>query len=70
MTSKKTDKIYPFETLIEAGEAGLRLTSKVLLLQMRAVDKTRVVSFVGAVTPQTLEKAEAALRVATGLTPA
>lgn len=68
VTSRKTERVYPFEALIEAGEAGLPLRSKVLLMQLRAVDKRRLIGHYGAVTPETMAGVEAALQVATGLT--
>lgn len=37
ITSKKTDKIYPFEVLINPPEGGLTEKSKVLLLHIRSI---------------------------------
>lgn len=68
ITSRKTEKVYPFEALIESPEAGLKQRSKVLLMQLRALDKRRVVGRYGGVTAQTMQRVEAALRVAVGLT--
>lgn len=68
LTSQKTDRIYPFETLIEPPEAGLNRRSKVLLMHLRSVDKRRLAGRYGAVTPETMLRVEAALKVATGLT--
>lgn len=67
LTSQKTERVYPFEALIEAGEAGLRLRSKVLLMQLRSVDKRRITGHYGKVSPVTMERVESALKVATGL---
>jgi mRNA interferase MazF len=41
LTSQKTERVYPFEVLVEPPEGGLRRRSKVLLMQLRAVDKRR-----------------------------
>ena len=41
ITSKKTERAFPFEVLIEPPEGGLTLRSKVLLMQLRSVDKKR-----------------------------
>ena len=68
ITSKKTEKIYPFEALIEASADGLPQRSKVLLMQLRALDKRRIVGQYGAVDAPTLERVDTALRIATGLT--
>lgn len=43
ITAKKTEKSYPFEALIEASATGLPQRSKVLLMQLRALDKRRIV---------------------------
>jgi mRNA interferase MazF len=68
LTSRKTERVYPFEALIEPPEGGLTLRSKVLLMQLRSIDKRRVVRVVGRVTDATMASVEEALRVATGLT--
>lgn len=68
ITSKKTERVYPFEALIEPGEGGLALRSKVMLMQVRSVDKARIVERLGQVTDETLQRVGEALRVATGLT--
>lgn len=68
LTSQKTERVYPFEALVEAGEAGLPLRSKVLLMQLRAIDKRRIVGVYGAVGQATLNEIEEALKIATGLT--
>jgi len=69
LTSKKTDRVYPFEVLIEPPEGGLRQRSKVLLMHLRAVDQQRLVGNYGQVSEDTMRKVEEALKVATGLTP-
>jgi mRNA interferase MazF len=69
ITSKKTDRVYPFETLIEPPEGGLTERSKVLLMQMRSVDKRRLTGYYGKVTEETLRRVEQALKIAAGLIP-
>ena len=69
LTSRKTERVYPFEALIEAGQAGLKTRSKVVLMQIRAIDKRRVVGSYGRVGAKTMRDIEEALKVATGLTP-
>lgn len=68
ITSQKTDRIYPFEALIEPPEGGLTLRSKVLLMQMRSIDKERLTGRYGKVSEKTMARVEEALKVATGLT--
>lgn len=68
ITSRKTDRIYPFEALIDPPEGGLTLRSKVMLMQLRAVDKRRLTGHYGTVSAETMRGVEEALKVATGLT--
>ncbi|MBI3684585.1 MAG: type II toxin-antitoxin system PemK/MazF family toxin [Acidobacteria bacterium] len=67
ITSRKTDRIYPFEALIEPPEGGLSQRSNVLLIELRALDKKRVVGRLGSVSPPVMNRVDAALRIATGL---
>ena len=69
LTSRKSDRIYPFEALVEPPEGGLRHRSKVLLMQLRAIDKRRVIDTMGRVSQGTMRRVDEALRIATGLTP-
>ena len=68
ITSKKTERIYPFEVLVEPPEGGLRQRSKILLLHLRSIDKRRITGHYGVVSEATLLRVETALKVATGLT--
>ena len=69
ITSRKVDKVYPFEALIEPPEGGLQVRSKVLLMQLRAVDKQRLTGVLGQISRQTMSSVEKSLQIATGLTP-
>jgi mRNA interferase MazF len=68
ITSQKTNKLYPFEALIEPPEGGLSLRSKVMLTHLRSIDKRRITRQYGSVSDQVLVEVERAIRVATGLT--
>jgi mRNA interferase MazF len=68
ITSRKTEKIYPFEALLEPGESGLPERSKVLLMHLRSLDLRRITGCYGTVGAATLERIESALRVAVGFT--
>ena len=68
ITSKKTDRVYPFEVLIDQ-EGGLAQRSKAMLMQLRAVDRLRIVERYGKVSPSTMEAVDRAIRIATGLEP-
>lgn len=67
ITSRKTERVYPFEALIEPPEGGLTTRSKVLLMQMRSVDKRRLMECLGQAEPETMKRVDEALRIATGL---
>jgi mRNA interferase MazF len=69
ITSKKTNHIYPFEVLIEPPEGGLDLRSKVMLMQIRAVDKRRLVGNYGSIGANTMRLVEKAIQIATSLIP-
>lgn len=66
LTTKNTDRIFPFEALIEAGD-GVPRQSKVLLIQLRGMSKSRVLSYLGTIAPETLDQVDAALKIAVGL---
>lgn len=63
ISSGSTDKVYPFEVLLPAGEAGLDKISKALLDQIRTVDKQRLGSQIGALTSQRMEEVNRAIRL-------
>lgn len=67
LTSRKTERVYRFEGLIEPPDGGLTMRSKVLLLQMRSVDKQRITGYYGNVSPETMRKVDEALKIAVGL---
>ena len=52
-----TRKIYPFEVFIPRGTAGLDKDSKIMLDQLRSLDKKRLVKKIGGVDKKTLSKA-------------
>lgn len=66
LTTRNLDRIYPYEVLIEAGD-GTPRQSKVLLAQIRGMAKSRILSFYGHVSAETMLQVDAALSVAVGL---
>src|SRR3972149_6823682 len=50
-------KIYPFEVFVPAGGGGLGKDSKIMLDQMRSLDKRRLVKKIGTVEQDLLIKA-------------
>ena len=63
ITSQNTEKIYPMEVLLESKES----MSKVLLNQIRAVDKQRLLKHIGSVDSETMHRVNEALMVSLGL---
>lgn len=66
LTTKNLERIYPFEVLVEPDEVVKR-RSKILLLQLRGMSKTRILNLYGAASPETLAEVDAALQIAVGL---
>jgi len=50
-------KIYPFEVFVPAGVGGLEKDSKIMLDQMRSLDKRRLVKKIGTIEKDLLIKA-------------
>ncbi len=63
LTSQGTERVYPFETLVLAGEAGLRQPSKVLLDQVRSIDKQRLGRRAGTLSPERMREVDRAIRL-------
>lgn len=62
------DAIYPVEVEVKAGEGGLKNDSLVELSQIRAVDKKRLVRYLGRLRPETMERVDRAIEISLGLT--
>ena len=69
LTSKKTERVYSYEALVEPPDGGITKRSKVMLLHTRAIDEERVLGRLGTVGQETMRAIENALKVASGLTP-
>lgn len=67
ITSKKTERVFPFEALVMPPEGGLQKRSKVLLMQLRSLDRRRLEGVLGKLAPETMNRVDEALRIATGL---
>jgi mRNA interferase MazF len=62
ITSQGIGRVYPFEVLIPVGEGSLPQTSKVLLSQIRSIDKRRLGGRVGALPPNRMKAVDEAIR--------
>ena len=67
ISSRFDDELYPTEVKIDAGEAGLRANSVVLLNQIRSIDRQRLGKRLGVVRPQSLAAVDRALAISVGL---
>ncbi len=67
ITSKRTERVYPFEALVEPGEGGLPTHSKVVLMQTRSLDKSRLLGYYGHLSDETMQQVDQALKTAAGL---
>ena len=67
ITSKKTERIFPFDALIEPPDGGLTMRSKVMLTQLRSIAKSRLLGYYGRVSESTMQEIEKALKVTVGL---
>src|SRR5215218_9317552 len=56
ISSGSLGKIYPFEVLLKAGEGGLPKESKILLDQIRTLDKSRLGQQIGTLSSERLEE--------------
>ncbi len=63
ITSKNLQKIYPFEVLLPKGAGKLPKTSKVKADQIRTLDKSRIVKFIGTISKQKMDEIEKAIKV-------
>ena len=63
VSSDSLGKIYPFEVRLESSEGGLAQASKVLLDQIRTVDKSRLGNRIGTLTPTRLEEINRAIKL-------
>jgi mRNA interferase MazF len=62
LTSKKTEKIYPFEVLIK-DVAGLSKESKAKVNQIRTIDKKRIVKKIGKISSLQEVEIDEALKI-------
>ena len=61
--------LHPTDVEVLAPEGGLRKDSKVLLNQIRTVDKIRVIDRWGNLSDETMDKVDEAIKISLGLVP-
>lgn len=65
--TSKTEKIYPFETLLSKEETKLPKDSKVKSNQIRTLDKKRLVRLLSSISGERLKEIEQALLIHLGI---
>jgi mRNA interferase MazF len=63
ITSKNLKKRYPFEVYLPKGSANLPKNSKVKADQIRTLDKSRIVKFIGMLNLDDIARIETAVRI-------
>ncbi|MBI3979234.1 MAG: type II toxin-antitoxin system PemK/MazF family toxin [Chloroflexi bacterium] len=63
ITSQGVTGVYPFEALVPAGEGGLTHASKVLLDQIRTIDKQRLGQRLGVLPAERMLEVDRAIRL-------
>ena len=63
ITDANNARVYPFEVKLEVGEGGVTQTGKVLLDQIRTVDKRRLGARLGTIPAARMEEVNRAIRL-------
>ncbi len=63
ITSKNLRKIYPFEVYLDKGTGNLPKNSKVKADQIRTLDKSRLVKFIGELEKKEMAAIEKAVKI-------
>jgi len=63
LTSSGLNRVYPFEVLVPAGDGGLTEASKILLDQIRSIDKRRIGRRIGSLPPALMRDVNRAIRL-------
>ena len=67
ITSKNTEKIYPFEIFLGKGSANLPKNSKAQADQIRTLDKSRLIRFLGELNKKEMSQINKAVSIHLGL---
>ena len=67
ITSKGSARVFPFEVALPKGSAELGEDSKVLLDQIRSVDKSRLERKIGKLSMEAMKKIDLAIHLSLGL---
>jgi len=67
ITSKVYDKEYPTNVFLNKNDSGLDKDSNVLLNQIRAIDKKRIIKKLGFLKEDIMRRVDIAIKVSLGL---
>ncbi len=63
LTSKKLQKIYPFEVYLTKGTGNLPKNSKAKADQIRTLDKSRIAKFIGEIEKEKMDLIDMAISI-------
>ncbi|MEE8552075.1 MAG: type II toxin-antitoxin system PemK/MazF family toxin [Desulfobacterales bacterium] len=63
ITSKNLQNIYPFEVFLPLGNGNLSKNSKVKADQIRTLDKSRIVKFIGTLLEKEMDRIGNAIKI-------
>lgn len=66
ITSQNLKKIYPFEVFLAEGAGNLPKNSKIKADQIRTLDKTRLIKFIGMLQEEQIHQIEKAVKIHLG----
>jgi len=67
LTSSKSESVYPFEVFLERGRADLPKDSKVKANQIRTLDKSRLIKFIGRLDDNDVVAINKAMKIHLGI---
>jgi mRNA interferase MazF len=67
ITSAPAKRAYPIDVVIAESDGGLRARSRVLLNQIKSIDKRRLGRYIGSLTPDQMTQVDDALMLSLGL---
>ena len=69
LTSRPAARARPTDVLLSQGSSGLQATSRVLLNQIRTIDKRRLGRAIGQLTPEEMARIDEAIKISLALIP-
>jgi mRNA interferase MazF len=63
ITSQESGRVYPFQVAVVGREGGLAISSRILLEQIRTVDKARLQQRIGRLSAETMRAVDDAIRI-------